>query len=151
MMLQNSCWLPADTGTLLHMQPLITAVAQKSRYKTCSSAASRYRVCIFFGVVLVCLDDRNQPGVIFSILHAFYQHSRWRTTQMCPLPSIGKIAERRCFLVIPLQLLLLERNFWDFVIRINIFEGSCLNVWLWNEFSRLQLLLAPPLENSAVQ
>lgn len=74
MMLLSSCWLPADTGIPLHMQALITAVAQKSQYETCLSTAGRYRLYIFFGVMLLWLDDRNQPGSILSSLPAFHQH-----------------------------------------------------------------------------
>lgn len=56
---------------ILYTQALITAVAQNSWYETRPSAVGRYPVCIFFGVVLLWLDDRNQPGLIFSILPAF--------------------------------------------------------------------------------
>lgn len=53
----------------------------------------------FFGAVLVWLGDRNQPSLMVSILCIFQQgSSSWRATQMYPPPSIGKIAEIRCFL-----------------------------------------------------
>lgn len=84
MMLQSPCWLPADAGTPLRMQALITAVALKSLYETCPSTASRYRGCIFFRVVLVLLDGRNQPGLII-----FCSTFRLPTQQLKNHPNVS--------------------------------------------------------------
>lgn len=85
-----------DTWTLLYkprLQQLLKSLATRPAHPQPKDTE-----CAYFSVMLVWLYIRKQPTLMFSVLRIFQQCSSWWTTQMYPLPSIDKTAERWCIL-----------------------------------------------------